>query len=63
MWFESLVGFSEETFEHVRDNISVDNGTMTSSINGRQMHCGHLETPSLAELRSRVRAISSPRRP
>ena len=57
MWFESLVGFREENAEQVRANIRVDNESMTSSVNGRQMRCGKLETPSLAELRSRVGEI------
>lgn len=58
MWFESLVGFVEEDPDQVRTNISVDDETMTSSVNGRRMRCGKLETPSLGELRSRVEEVS-----
>ncbi|TWU14161.1 hypothetical protein CA54_30040 [Symmachiella macrocystis] len=58
-WFESLTGFPEESAEHVRANITIDGATMTSAANGRQMTFGRLETPNLAELRSRVQ--SAPR--
>ena len=57
MWFKSLVGFRELDGDQVRSNLSVDDGTMISSVNGRQMSCGTLETPSLKELRSRVQSI------
>jgi hypothetical protein len=57
MWFETLVGFREESPEQVRSNIFVENETMSSAVNGRQMRCGRLETPSLAELRDGVRAM------
>jgi hypothetical protein len=60
MWFGSLVGFDEYNGEQVRANISVDNDTMISSVNNRQMKCGTLKTPNLAELRSQARAISAP---
>ena len=57
MWFQSLVGFQEEDAEQVRSNIVVDGESMTSTVNGKSMVCGMLETPSLAELRTRVREI------
>ncbi|MFK8186471.1 MAG: hypothetical protein AB8B99_24095 [Phormidesmis sp.] len=56
MWFEALTGFPEESPRQVRENIAVDGHTLTSSINGRTLFCGELETPSLAELRKRVQA-------
>ena len=59
MWFESLVGFREQNGDQVRSNISVDNGTMVSSVNGRRMSCGTVETLSLKELRSQVQSISA----
>ncbi|MAG94705.1 MAG: hypothetical protein CMJ48_13310 [Planctomycetaceae bacterium] len=61
MWFESLTGFREENAEQVRSNIVVDGETMTSTANGREMACGRLETPTLAELRSRARANNQPK--
>ncbi len=54
MWFEDLTGFKEETPEQVRANLVVKGTTMTSLVNGRTMACGRLETPSLAELRTRT---------
>lgn len=56
MWFESLTGFPEESPEQVRRNITLDGETLTSRVNGKVMTCGRLETPSLAELRERVRS-------
>jgi hypothetical protein len=61
MWFESLTGFPEDTATQVRSNLHVDGDTMTSVVNGRKMSFGHLETPSLADLRSRVREIDAPK--
>lgn len=53
MWFEQLVGFVERSPDRVRDQITVDGEVMTSAVNGRTLICGKLDTPSLAELRSR----------
>ena len=38
----------------------LDGTTITSTVNGRTMRCGRLETPSLAELRSRVERLRQP---
>ena len=57
MWFEELTGFVEKSPEQVRKHITVDGVELTSHVNGRRLICGELETPSLAELRSR--ALSS----
>ena len=54
MWFEKLTGFSEESSLQVRKNLSVNGNILKSHINAKEYHCGLLETPSLAELRSRV---------
>jgi hypothetical protein len=54
MWFESLTGFVERSPGQVRANLSVEGIFLKSHINGRQFICGELETPSLAELRTRV---------
>mgnify|MGYP006928218457 CR=1 FL=1 len=61
MWFEALTGFREETADQVRSNLRVDGDTMTSSVNGRTMICGRLETPTLADLRSRIHEIDAPK--
>jgi hypothetical protein len=55
-WFETLTGFPEESPQQVRENITVDGQTLRSHGNGKVMVFGQLETPSLAELRERVRA-------
>ena len=56
MWFETLTGFSEQSPEQVRGNITVDGVELISRVNGRRLICGSLETPSLAELRRCVRS-------
>jgi len=56
-WFEELTGFREETPDQVRENLLVEGESLISKINGKVMVCGQLETPSLAELRERVRTI------
>ncbi len=62
MWFESLTGFREESPAQVRSKIIVDGETMTSTVNGREMICGSLESPTLGELRSRVQSGNPPQR-
>jgi hypothetical protein len=54
MWFEQLVGFSEESPHQVRENIAVDGEKLKSYVNGKVLVCGQLETPTLKELRERV---------
>src|SRR4026207_1915467 len=56
MWFERLTGFRESSPQQVRENISVEGVTMKSHVNAMVWPCGHLETPSLGELRRRVRS-------
>ncbi len=54
MWFEDLTGFSEKSSQQVKQNIVVVGDVLTSTINGKSIICGTLETPNLAELRHRV---------
>ncbi len=54
MWFESLMGFVEESPGQVRTNIEHDGEILISRVNGRRVRCGRLETPSLADLRRRT---------
>ncbi len=58
-WFEALTGFPEWSPDEVRRNITVDGETLTSRVNGNVMRCGRLETPSLSELRERVRSAKA----
>jgi hypothetical protein len=61
MWFESLTGFHEETADQVRASIALDGETMTSTVNDREMVYGRLETPTLADLRSRAQDDDLPK--
>src|SRR3990172_4485265 len=55
-WFEVLTGFDETLPGQVRKNVTVDGESLTSHVNGKVMACGRLETPTLAELRERIRS-------
>jgi hypothetical protein len=54
IWFEDLTGFPEKSPSHVRHNIAVHGGKLTSCVNGKTFAFGRLETPSLGQLRRRV---------
>jgi hypothetical protein len=54
MWFESLMGFREESPDQVRSLVRVDGNRLTSLASGESYVHGTLETPTLAELRERV---------
>src|SRR5262245_26174970 len=56
MWFEELTGFTEESPQQVRTNITVAGNALKSLVNEKALVFGELETPSLAELRDRVRS-------
>lgn len=58
-WFEELTGFPEETSDQVRSNLSLEDSTLISKVNGRELICGRLETPTLAELRERLPNVKS----
>lgn len=51
MWFEDLVGFSEEDVDDVASRFVIEGEYLTSTVNGRRMRYGRFETPTLAELR------------
>ncbi len=53
-WFEGLFGFVEDDWASTQARFSLEGTTLTSSVNGRAFDAGHFETPSIAELRSRV---------
>lgn len=54
-WFEKLTGCQEESRQQVHKKLVVNHGIMRSLVNGKTWTCGRLETPSLGELRQRVR--------
>jgi len=60
MWFENLTGFKETSPTQIRARLALNGDTITSMVNGRSMICGQLETPCLAELRSRVKQCQAP---
>ena len=62
-WFEAVTGFRENDYETTRSLLRVEGDTLISTVNGRRMQIGHLETPSLGELRARVNALPKPNAP
>lgn len=64
-WFEKLTGFPEESPQQVRNNLVLEEqkvrdsphvlSRLRSLVNGKIWVAGRLETPSLGELRQRVR--------
>jgi hypothetical protein len=56
-WFQNLTGCGEESVESVHQHLTVEEGWLHSRLNGRSWRCGRLETPTLAQLRERVRSI------
>ena len=54
MWFENLVGFSEENPEQVRKNLMIQGDLLVSTVNGKSYQFGRLEIPTLSELRDKV---------
>jgi len=58
-WFEALTGFAETSPQQVRQRLTLAGETLISLANGRVLHCGRLEIPTLGELRARVAAGAS----
>ncbi|MEM7759291.1 MAG: hypothetical protein AAF298_14370 [Cyanobacteria bacterium P01_A01_bin.40] len=54
-WFEKLTGFPEESPRQVRNNLVIEEQKVRSLVNGKTWVTGRLETPSLGELRQRIR--------
>jgi hypothetical protein len=60
-WFETLTGFAETSPRDVRANLELRApNQLVSKVNGRVLTFGVLETPTLGELRQRVRGSSLP---
>lgn len=55
-WFERLVGFREHSYLQTRVRLQVEENWLRSKINYQSYSIGHLETPTLGELRSRASA-------
>ena len=56
-WFEKITGCVGESRESVREHLFIDGRRLHSRLNGKSWLCGELETPTLAQLRQRVRNI------
>ena len=56
-WFENLTGCVGESHESVQEQLFIDGRRLHSRLNGKSWLCGELETPTLAQLRQRVRNI------
>lgn len=59
-WFEKLLGFSEESPEQVRSNLSLAGKKLVSKANGRSVACGVLELPTVGELRQKLESCDLP---
>lgn len=46
-WFSDLFGFDEGTPEETRANLRIENGILTSLVNGRSFRTGVLEITTL----------------
>jgi hypothetical protein len=58
-WFETLMGFSEQSPIQVQNNIKLLEGNvMKSIVNGKEYVYGEIETPSLCNLKERVKEQS-----
>lgn len=55
-WFEELMGFAECGYAQTQQRLAVNGDWLYSTVNGKSWAIGHLETPTLAELRDRARA-------
>ena len=49
-WFEKLTGFKESDDASTRARSSVENGRLTSLVNGKNYRTGQLELVKLSEL-------------
>ncbi len=58
-WFTKLTGFSERSPNQVRENITIQDGCLSSKINLQSFQCGCLEIVSLRELRERVAKVEN----
>ena len=57
-WFERITGFEERSYGETQAALRAVDGKLRSDFSPRTSGVGELETPSLAELRQRVRHIA-----
>lgn len=53
-WFERITGFEEQGYAHARSRLQVHDGCLVSAHSQRRPRVGHLEMPTLGQLRARV---------
>lgn len=58
-WFEEMTGITDESPERVYECLSVDNGTLVSTLTGWRAQIGTLTLPSLGKLRATVSIAES----
>ena len=63
MWFRELFSFDEIDPDQVRSNLRMEEGVLTSLVNGAAFHAGALETPSLVELRAQCAELRPAQEP
>jgi len=56
-WFETRLGFAEESPEQVRAQLALEGEVLVSRVNGARLGCGWLELPRLADLRELDREL------
>jgi hypothetical protein len=54
-WFEKLTGFKESEYAATRARFTIENGRLTSLVNGKSYRTGQLELVQLSELRKRAK--------
>mgnify|MGYP001441297863 CR=1 FL=1 len=55
IWFEKLFGFKEGNYHWTQSQFNLSNGQLESLHNGRSYRVGRFSTPTVAELRARVK--------
>ncbi|MEP7116500.1 MAG: hypothetical protein ABI880_02890 [Acidobacteriota bacterium] len=61
-WFHTLTGFHESSYASTQANLDVVGDTLRSCVNGQSYAIGELETPSLADLRTRTASLRDEQR-
>jgi hypothetical protein len=56
-WFERLTGFREKSYNATKSLLHLDGEHLRSDVNSQRYCIGHLEMPTLGELRSRVAGL------
>lgn len=59
-WFEQLTGFKESDYTSTQARLAVEDGLLTSLVNGNSYRVGRLDLPTLSELRAKARRASGP---